>query len=173
MILPDSQIRALCMNEQRPLVVPFDEAMVNPASLDVRLGNDLLIESVESPKMIPYPLHLHTQDHPYWLQPAQFVLGCTMEIVNAPTDVSITLMLKSSRAREGLDHALAGFVDPGLTGTRLTLEITNSRQLHPLPLWPGMRIGQLVLKQMADVPEKSYLETGRYNHQPHVQESLG
>jgi len=58
MILPDFQIRALC---DSGMVSPFDPALVNPASLDVRLGGTLLIESAQGPELVPYPLAGHTQ----------------------------------------------------------------------------------------------------------------
>ena len=50
MILCDYEIRALC--EGSGMVSPFDADLVNPASLDVRLGDVLLIESVESPELV-------------------------------------------------------------------------------------------------------------------------
>jgi deoxycytidine triphosphate deaminase len=50
MILCDTEIRALC---EQGLVTPYDPALVNPASLDVRLGCDLLVEVAEWSTMIP------------------------------------------------------------------------------------------------------------------------
>lgn len=173
MILPDFQIRALCAGEHQPMVSPFDEALLNPASLDLRLGDDLLIESAQGPQMIPYPFARHTADDPYLLRPGQFVLSSTLEVFHLPDDIAGQFVLKSSRARSGLEHLMAGYCDPGWSGSRLTLELHNSRQLHPVPLWPGMRIGQMVFHRMADRPLRSYLEVGRYNNQAHVQESLG
>lgn len=173
MILPDFQIRALCAGEHQPMVAPFDEELLNPASLDLRLGDDLLIESAQGPQMIPYPFARHTADDPYLLRPGQFVLSSTLEVFHLPDDIAGQFVLKSSRARSGLEHLMAGYCDPGWSGSRLTLELHNSRQLHPVPLWPGMRIGQMVFHRMADRPLRSYRETGRYNDQPHVQESLG
>ena len=170
MILADWQIAARCNGG---MVSPFDPELVNPASLDVRLGDTLLIESAESPKLVPYPLHQHTQENPYRLKPGQFVLAHTIEAFHLPDDIAAQFMLKSSRARSGLEHLMAGYCDPGWHGSVLTLELHNSRQLHPVALWPGMKIGQMVFHQMAGIPQRSYAVTGRYNGDATVQGSRG
>lgn len=169
MILADWQITARCRGG---MVSPFDPALINPASLDVRLGDTLLIESAVDDVMVPYPLAGHTEENPYLLKPGQFVLACTAETLHLPTDIAAQFMLKSSRAREGIEHLMAGYADPGFHGV-MTLELINSRQLHPVALWPGMRIGQMVFHAMAATPQRSYAVTGRYNGSPTVQGSLG
>jgi len=170
MILCDWEIRARCMGG---MVIDYDNDLINPASLDVRLGDTLLIESVESPALVPYPLHQHTKDDPYLMVPGQFVLDETIETFNLPDDLAAQFMLKSSRAREGLEHLMAGYCDPGWHGSKLTMELHNSRQLHPVPLWPGMKIGQMVFHTMSTAPQRSYAVTGRYNNHATVHESLG
>ena len=170
MILADFQIRSRC---ESGMITPFDPALLNPASLDVRLGPTLLIESAQSPGLVPYPLHRHSQAKPYELLPGQFVLAQTMEVFNLPDDLAAQFMLKSSRAREGLEHLMAGYCDPGWHGSVLTLELHNSRQLWPVGLWPGMKIGQIVFHLMAERPLASYAQTGRYNLDSTVQASRG
>jgi dCTP deaminase len=169
-ILVDWQIAEQCRSG---MITPFDPDLVNPASLDLRLGDTLLIESVESPDLKPYPLGQHTEADPYWLRPGQFVLGHTVEQFSIPTRISAQFLLKSSRAREGLNHLLAGYCDPGWHGSVLTLELHNVRQLHSVPLWPGMRIGQMVFHALDSVPGRSYAEVGRYCNDTTVQASRG
>lgn len=168
-VLVDHQIEALCL---AGMVTPFDPALLNPASLDVRLGDTLLIESVQSPALVPYPLHRHTEAEPYQWSPGQFLLAPTLETFNMPATVAGEFRLKSSRAREGADQALAVWLDPGWHGSVLTLELRNNRQLHWLPLWPGMRIGQIIF-HTCSAPLRSYRETGRYNGDTTVQGSRG
>lgn len=165
MILSDQNIRELCL---QGLVDPFDEELINPASLDVRLGTRLLIEAAQSPELVPY-----TMEEPYLLVPGQFVLAETLEIFNLPDSICANFALKSSRAREGLSHALAGFADPGWHGSRLTLELHNIRQLHPVTIWPGMKIGQAIFHKLTQPPLKSYAVTGRYNNDLKVMGSKG
>ena len=169
MILADWQITARATGG---MIAPFDREQINPASYDVRLGDVLLIESAEGPDLVPYPLGGHTQENPYLLRTGQFVLAHTIEIFNLPDDIAAQFMLKSSRAREGLEHLMAGYADPGFNGS-MTLELHNSRQLQPVPLWPGMKIGQMVFHQMAGIPQRSYAITGRYNGHTSVQQSKG
>ena len=106
------------------------------------------------------------------LQPHEFVLAETMEEFKLPDCVAGQLALKSSRAREGIEHLLAGYIDPGYKG-RLTLELQNARSMHAVPLWPGMRIAQIVFHRMSMLPGKSYSVTGRYHGDTAVQASKG
>jgi dCTP deaminase len=171
MILPDHQIRWFC--QKHAMVVPFSEDQLNPASYDVLLGDRLMIEVPEHRDMQIHGIAGHTADDPYWLQPGEFVLAQTQEIFNIPDSVAAQFVLKSSRAREGLEHLLAGFADPGFHGSVLTLELQNARRLHPVALWPGMKIGQLVFFQMAGLPDVSYAVKGHYNRDEAVTASKG
>ena len=162
-VLPDHAIR---LRAAAGLITPYIPAAVNPASIDLHLGPVILIESVHHTGFVPYSLaeHNHTQASPYTLRPGQFILAATAEHIDLHTDLAGQVQLKSSVARLGLEHLMAGWIDPGFTGT-ITLELHNSRQLHPVNLWPGMPIAQLVLQLMAAPPERSYAITGRYNGQ--------
>lgn len=166
MILCDTEIRALC---EQGLVTPYDPALVNPASLDVRLGYELLVEVAEYPILMPVDLTGHTQAEPFWLRPHEFVLGCTIETFCLPNDVAGQFALKSSRARQGIEHLMAGYCDPGWTGSKLTLELQNARAMHPVALWPEMRIGQIVFHRMSKVPARDYSLVGHYNNDTTVQ----
>jgi dCTP deaminase len=90
-----------------------------------------------------------------------------------PDYVAGVFCLKSSRARDGWDHAEAGFCDPGWYGSRLTMELKNSRRLNALPIWPGMRIGQMKFLLVSGTPERTYAQTGRYNADLGVTASKG
>lgn len=161
-VLCDSEIADLCVGG---MVKPFDRSMINPASLDLRLGDRIMIESAQSSAMITMDLRNMgaCEADPYLLVPGQFILAETVEVFNLPHMVAGQFMLKSSRAREGLQHLLAGWCDPGWCGSRLTLELKNIRQLHPISLWPGMRIGQMKFQWMSKRPAAGYELTGRYN----------
>jgi len=169
MILPDVEILSLV---RRDLVTPFDPDLVNPASLDVRLGENLLVEIPTSPELVPYSIAGHSKEKPFMLQPHEFVLAHTVEEFKLPDCIAGQLALKSSRAREGIEHLLAGYIDPGYCG-RLTLELQNARSMHPVALWPGMRIAQIVFHRMSMLPAKDYSHTGRYQGDKSVQGSKG
>ena len=159
-ILCDYEIKALCTDG---MVQNYDEALVNPASLDLRLGDTIMIESAESLDMRELSITRHTVENPYLLRPGQFILAQTIEVFNMPENIAGLFFLKSSRAREGYENLHAGYADPGWHGSVLTLELKNSRQLLPLPLYPGLKIGQMCFFRMSNPPVISYAKVGHYN----------
>lgn len=166
MIVPDHEIRRRAL--AGTLIAPFREEQLNPASYDVTLGDTIMIESASSQDLVRFSISGYSKEEPFKLKPGQFILASTMERMITPDDLSCQFLLKSSRAREGLNHLLAGWIDPGFGqndegGCNLTLELHNVRQLQPIDLWPGMKIGQLVWHTMVQPPERNYQITGRYN----------
>jgi dCTP deaminase len=170
MILHDAEIERLCKEEA--MILPYEPEQLNPASYDVRLSDQLMIESVATQEFIRTPITGFTKENPWLLRPGQFCLGCTEELLNMPEDVAGQFALKSSRGREGYSHALSAFIDPGFHGSRLTLELHNIRQVHPIPLYPGMLIGQIVFQKMLDTPLVSYKQKGHYNFNATVMPSI-
>ena len=106
-VLCDWEIKARCQRSQ--MVVPFKPELLNPASLDLRLGNHLMVENICDPELLRLDISERTEDDPFMLQPGEFCLAETLELFNLPDDLCGTFLLKSSRAREGYTHALAGF----------------------------------------------------------------
>jgi dCTP deaminase len=145
------------------MVVPYNEDLLNPASLDVTLGGTILVEVTHTRELEPIDITHHTEADPFWVAPGEFFLAETQEIFNLPDHVGAQFVLKSSRAREGWDHAEAGWADPSWFGSRLTMELKNSRRYHSLPIWPGLRIGQLKFLLVSGKPEVGYDKKGRYN----------
>jgi dCTP deaminase len=156
---------------------------INGASIDVRLDSDFLVE-LEPIGNEPTFVDLETKQSmrtvalnvksDYILHPGQFVLARTMETFNLPNDIAAEFKLKSSIARSGLNHLLAGFADPGWNNSRLTLELKNSCQYHSLVLKPGKKIGQMLFYRVNSVPhENSYTVQGRYNNTLKTTASLG
>jgi dCTP deaminase len=160
-ILADHEINALA---NKGMVENYKIDLINPASLDLRLGNMVMLESVSSHQMIPLDISGYTVEHPYELVPGQFILAQTVEVFHMPEDIAGLFFLKSSRAREGYENLHAGYADPGWHGSALTLELKNARQLQPLPIYPGLKIGQMVFWRMSSKPALSYAVTGSYNN---------
>lgn len=110
----------------------------------------------------------------YILRPGDFALAHTREIFHLPDNLAIEYKLKSSLARAGLGHLLAGWGDPGWHGAALTLELVNHLQVHDLILRPGMPIGQVVFWRGRSVPaHASYAARGQYNGDTTVTPSKG
>jgi dCTP deaminase len=134
-----------------------DVELINPASIDIRIGEHLLAE--EFGGMIDIDLTEYNKEFPYYIKPGEFVLVSTYEHIYVPIDLAMELKLKSSRAREGYNHSLAFWVDPNWDGI-LTMEIQNVKKYTQLPLYPGMRFAQIILHQLASPCSKPY--NGRY-----------
>lgn len=168
-VLCDWEIEGNCRLSK--MVEPFRKELVNPASIDVLLGSNLLIES-QSGELEPVEIASKTKNDPFWLEPGAFCLAQTQETFNLPNDIAAKFALKSSRAREGYNHMLAGWCDPGWHGSVLTLELTNAKRFSSLPLYPGLKIGQMVFYRMSAKPRASYAETGHYNNHDKVMGSV-
>jgi dCTP deaminase len=158
------------------MVAPFDPELVNPASLDIRVGNTAKLRTQKGYKDID--LSKYSKETPYALRQGDRVLIDSLETFHIPNFIRAVFYMKSSRGREWYEgegwmkHINARFVDPGWYNSVLTMELVNM-DLVPLPIYTGMRIGQLEFSLMLAIPEKSYADTGRYNNDEKVQESKG
>lgn len=77
----------------------------------------------------------------YILEPGEFVLMASKEILNIPNGIIAFVAGRSSIARLGIQVEQAGLIDAGFRGT-ITFEICNQTK-HPIILYPGMRIAQV------------------------------
>jgi dCTP deaminase len=168
--LHDSQIRKLCKDG---MVEDYLDEYVGPCSLDVRLGEKIMVETPDSQDLVRFSIRGTTKQNPYLLKPQQFILAHTVELFNIPDTLCAFFALKSSRGREGISHVLAGFCDAGWRNSRLTLELHSVRQYHSIPIWHNMPIGQMVFGTMVAPPHKSYSLVGRYNNCDTVEPSKG
>lgn len=134
------------------MLSPYEPENVNPASVDLRIGPEYIDM---------WTGQSHVMDEEMILYPGMSILMSTIEYIRMPHDVAGIVYLKSSLARQGLDHALAGYVDPGFCG-ELTLELHAHR---PVTLHFGQRVCQLVFEEMSANPLKDYSQTGRYQGQ--------
>lgn len=197
---------------------------VNGSSIDIRLGPELLVESLPTLKcpscagIIKYrgkpkdvytnplvkcssdscaPYHFYDVAVPvdpskkeplnmrkvnlgqrtrkgYALMPGESVLAHSVEVFRLPGTISGEYKLKSSLARVFLEHLNAGWADPWWQGSTLTLELRNESRYHPLQLWDGMKIGQVVFFEGEEVPfGNGYGVRGQYNNDTSVSQSKG
>jgi dCTP deaminase len=161
-LLSDRDIRAE-LESGRVALEPYEPAMIQPSSIDVRLDRFFrLFDNHKYPVIDPaaeQPDLTRLVDVPtgesFVLHPGEFVLGSTYERVSLPDDVAARLEGKSSLGRLGLlTHSTAGFVDPGFSG-HVTLELSNVATL-PILLWPGMKIGQMCFFRLSSAAENPY-----------------
>ncbi len=162
MLLSDRDIAAE-LDAGRVALEPFDPAMIQPSSVDVRLDRFFRVfENHRYPHIDPAEDQSELTrevepigDEPFILHPGEFVLGSTYEVVSLPDDIAARLEGKSSLGRLGLlTHSTAGFIDPGFSG-HVTLELANVANL-PIKLWPGMKIGQLCFFRLSSPAQHPY-----------------
>src|SRR6201987_5443457 len=162
MVLSDATI-ARQLAEGRIEIEPYDASLLQPSSVDVRVDRlfrvfhnnrypyiDVKQEQEELTELVRVE-----RAHPVVLHPGEFVLGSTLERVRPPDDLVARLEGKSSLGRLGLlIHSTAGFIDPGFEGN-VTLELSNVANL-PIPIYPGMKIGQISFMQMTEPATTPY-----------------
>ena len=162
MLLSDRDILSE-IEAKRIVIEPYDQAMIQPSSIDFRLDRFFRVfENHRYPHIDPAAdqsdLTREVEpegDEPFILHPGEFVLGSTFEVVTLPNDLAARVEGKSSLGRLGLlTHATAGFVDPGFSG-HVTLELANVATL-PIKLYPGMKIGQLCFFRLSSPAEHPY-----------------
>ena len=158
MIVNDRHLR---LQAKLGMVQPFTPANVQGSSIDLTLGSHI---QIESPSVEAQWLGIDMSDQGYQLSPGEFILAHTEETIQVPTDCAAMVLLRSSAARAGFEHSLAGWCDPGFNG-QITLELRNNLRFHPLLIAPGMRLCQLVVHKLQDTAVDHYGVRGNYQHQ--------
>jgi dCTP deaminase len=169
MVLSDRTIKEQ-IAAGRLLIDPYDEALVQPSSIDVRVAGQFRVFhnnrqpyiDVRRPSEDLTDLVEISGDEPFILHPGEFVLGTTLERIGIPDDLVARLEGKSSLGRLGLlIHSTAGYIDPGWEGD-ITLELSNVARL-PITIYQGMRIGQLSFQTLTTPVDTPY--KGKYQGQ--------
>ena len=169
MVLSDRSIREQ-LAAGRLVIDPWDEEMLQPSSVDVRVDADFRVFhnnrrahiDVKEPNDDLTEVVSITDGEAFILHPGEFVLGSTLERVALPDDLVARLEGKSSLGRLGLlIHSTAGYVDPGFDGM-ITLELSNVARL-PISIYPGMPIGQISFQQLTTPVDRPY--RGKYQGQ--------
>lgn len=144
MILSDKTISEMLKNGKLT-IKPLEHGQIQPASVDIRLGNTFCIVEDSPTGIITLDREISCktiQTDTYLLLPGQFVLATTVEYFELPDDLTAFVEGRSSLGRMGLFIQNAGWVDPGFKG-EITLELYNANRCA-IELKAGRRIGQLV-----------------------------
>ena len=163
MILSDKTILDM-LNDRLLVIDPLEKEQIQPASVDVRLGNTFSIVEDSSTGVITLGNEIKyktIQTDTYVLLPGQFVLATTMEYLELPNDLTAFVEGRSSLGRMGLFIQNAGWVDPGFKG-EITLELFNANRCA-IELKTGRRVGQLVFAKMDAAAINPY--NGKYQGQ--------
>lgn len=163
MILSDKTLMKM-LDEKKLIASPLELEQIQPASIDIRIGNtysileDSPLGIINLDKEIKYK---QITTDKYLLLPGQFVLATTMEYFELPDNLTAFVEGRSSLGRMGLFIQNAGWVDPGFKG-EITLELFNANRCA-IELNAGRRVGQLVFAQLDDNALNPY--RGKYQGQ--------
>ena len=159
------------VQEGRIKIDPWEAKMVQPASVDLRLGDSFrvfhnhratAIDLRDPPSNLTEEVVMPAGEA-FVIHPGEFCLGRTLEWVQIPDDIVARIEGKSSLGRLGLIvHATAGFCDPGFEGT-LTLELNNLTRV-PIRLYPGLPIAQLSFMTLDRPALRPYGSPGLGSH---------
>lgn len=148
MILSDYDLWKRCSTG---VVNPWNADHVQPASIDLTLGNEFIVNGAHYALSASCPI-----------APREFLLGTTVEVVTVPDDLVGEVKGRSTWARRGLVVENAGWIDPGFSGT-ITLELYN---LGPdtlyIPL--GERVCQIAFHQLTTSAMRPYGTEGLGSH---------
>lgn len=179
MILADRDIRDK-IKKGILSITPYDDASVQPSSVDLHLGDNFLVFDNHNQSLID-TRHKTDKlmrriiirgDGPIILHPREFILGTTVEKIKMPTDLVGRLDGKSSLGRIGLIiHSTAGYIDPGFEG-QITLEISNLSNL-PIALYKDMKICQISFVQMTGPAQYPYGHSKLKSHYQHQKGTVG
>src|ERR1700749_4247331 len=120
-VLSDGTILQL-VEDGRIRIAPWDPALVQPASVDLRLGDSFRVFHNYRASFIDLrkpPANLTEEvtvgaEEPLVTHPGEFCVGRTLEWVELPDDIAARIEGKASMGRLGLIvHATAGFCVPG------------------------------------------------------------
>ena len=148
---------------------------LQPASLDIHIGDTAksLISTnfpEDEPRFQDIDLTEFSEQNPYKFAPNERLLVASKETFNIPYNIAAVCYLRSWAARKFIQHINAGFIDPGFTNSKLTMELVNLSYSN-FPIYPGLSITQIVFHSLSDIPTAKYVEIGHYNNDLQVQES--
>jgi dCTP deaminase len=174
-ILSDQEIRR-AIREGDIVIDPFVDDHVNPVSVDLTLGDEILVyedwvrvrqdpfvsgdrlfarndpHNVIDVKKEPRMTSCRIPGRGFVLDPSIGYLMHTREVVHTQKYVPV-IDGKSSIGRLFMSvHITAGFGDPGFNG-QYTLEVTV---VHPLRIYAGMRVAQIRFHTICGEVEKPY-----------------
>ncbi len=163
MIISDKTIKNL-IEEETLVIEPFEDYLIQPASIDLRLGTNYLKIDENQMEVMTLEDKLNYNEidsDEIVIPPNSFLLATTEEYVQLPNNLTAFVEGRSSIGRMGLFIQNAGWVDPGFSG-KITLELFNANRL-PIRLKAGRRICQLVIAEMDQEAEFPY--QGKYQGQ--------
>ena len=141
------------INKKRIKITPFDKTSIGPASIDLRLGDEVRIFKNKNNKIKAIDSFDYKKitkkisiKKGHTLKPGDLVLGITKEKITLPNDICGWLNSRSRFARLGLMvHITAPFIQPGVSNKQV-LEIYNAGP-QDIVLIPKTKLCQFIFQR--------------------------
>ncbi|MSV35028.1 MAG: dCTP deaminase [Bryobacterales bacterium] len=158
MVLSDIDIKRYLAEGKIKIAPDLPPEQFGSCSVDFRLGAEFSVFEHSRHAFIDLREKTAIQDlmrtilvpagEAFILQPGEFALAITEELLELDDDVLGRLEGRSSLGRIGIIvHGTAGLFDPGWSG-KATLELSNLGRM-PVALYPGMRICSFTFEQLS------------------------
>jgi deoxycytidine triphosphate deaminase len=173
MFIVDKDLKKLIDQNELQIIVDDENPPFNPlvqigaSSIDLRLSrvfrkykpevNAIDLTQEEEMVIIELPL-----DGELIIQPGEFLLGLTVEVIRLPANISGFIAARSSIARLGLSVVEQPLIHPGYAGS-VALQLKNNID-RPIRIKPMLAICQVMFLKGTDFAEKPYGSgnTGKY-----------
>ena len=161
MVLSDRTIRRL-LAEGRIEIDPYDEDLLQPSSVDVRVDRYFrvfhnarypFIDVKQPQEELTELVEVEDERRSSCIR-ASSCSGRRSSVCACPTTSSHGWRGRALGRLGLLIHSTAGFIDPGWDG-HVTLELSNVANL-PITIYYGMKIGQLSFVQLSEPAETPY-----------------
>lgn len=142
-------------------VFPYDQKLVNSASIDLRLG-EYYRKIIHRDNGFCWSDSILIPNEGLIIKTNELVLCHSLEKTIISENMIALLFLKSTIGRMGIEHLHAGFGDPGFKG-QWTFELIN-HWASSIKIYKGQRICQLIFAD-CEIPEKSYGKDDKSHYQ--------
>lgn len=157
--LTDRQIKNIIASGDL-VIDPFDEKLIQPATLDLRAHHKLLASPLGE-NHLGRVIDLRDEINGYQIMPGQMVAILSFEYLELPFNISGRFGIRSFFARKGL-NAFGGIqIDPGFKG-RLSLNLLNVGP-EPIAIKYQEPIFSIEINRLDEMVEKPY--NGIYQNQ--------
>lgn len=159
------------MDSGQLTILPFKNEQLRPAGISLHLGQEILIPKpvklidLKAESELDYEAQIISEDEPFIIQPQQFVLGHTEEIISVGTKIGFMIEGRSTLARLGISiEQSASIVDPGHNERPITLEIYNCGP-SPVTLYHGMSVAKALVFKLSSEAGRAFDKYARYASQ--------
>lgn len=157
-------------------IEPFSNELLSIADYTFTLNNKLFFQRAgDQVDVLRSKIELDNKTigkEGYVVKPGDFLLAQTKEKLTLSNKVCCLLDARTSLARIGINFLQGScFVDPGVEGSRMTLEIKNIGKSQ-VRIYPGMKVVKGIFMDLKTSSSEKYSKIGKYKSSSSVKIEL-